>query len=147
MKEVNRTVSFTADLIDQNGEVHRVNATEDVSERYYSIRRLNQKVQYMDLIESISKITRSSKEVIIFGVLFSSLDKRNVLNINVSKFCKDTGYSRTTVTRMLKDSIECGFSIKLGVGEYFINPFIVRGTSFYSNKNFEQIQRDWEELT
>jgi len=147
MKEIKRTVSFTADLIDQNGEVHRVNATEDVSERYYSIRKLNQKVQYMDLIQSISEITRSPKEVLIFGVLFSNLDKNNVLNINISKFCKTTGYSRTTITRMLKDSVECGFSIKLEVGEYFINPFIVRGTSFYSNRNFEQIQRDWEELT
>lgn len=104
-------------------------------------------VNFMDLIQSISEITRSPKEVLIFGVLFSNLDKNNVLNINISKFCKTTGYSRTTVTRMLKDSVKCGFSIKLEIGEYFINPFIVRGTSFYSNRNFEQIQQDWEELT
>ena len=147
MKEVKRTISFTADLIDQNGEVHSVNVNEDVSEKYYSIKKLNQKVQYMDLIDAISEVTRSSKEVKMFGVLFSNLDSQNCLNINVSKFCRETGYARTTVSRILKDAIDCEFAIKIEKGKYFINPFIVRGTSFRSNKNFESVQKKWEELS
>ena len=146
MKETKRVVSFQAQLVDESGNSHTVDAREEIIDKYYSIRKLNIKVCYMDLIEAQSKVCNSSKDILLFGDLFRKLNRDNRLEINISKFCRDNNHSRTRVTLMLKKSVECGFAIKEDRGLYFINPFIIRGMSFRSNESFEQAQLEWESI-
>jgi len=148
MREVSKRLSFNAQLIDNNGELHSVSMNKDIVEKYYSIRKLNTKVMYMDLIDVQSKLCNSSKDIITFGVLFGKLKESNRLEIdNISKFCRKNDLSRIKVTNMLKKSVEIGFTIKIETGLYFVNPFVIRGTGFKTNESFEACQIEWESLT
>ena len=44
MKEVDTRINFRAELVDELGEVHNISATKEITERYYSIKKLNRKV-------------------------------------------------------------------------------------------------------
>jgi len=146
LKEIARTLSFSADLIDQEGKAHKVLVDEKILEKYYSILNLNRKVQFMDLIDAISKMTNSSQEVSIFGALFNDLDQENCIKINVSEESKKLNIHRTGITKILKKGIECNFLKKIGQKEYFINPLIIKGSKFRTNALFEQVQRKWMQL-
>jgi len=147
MKEISSRLAFKASLIDQNGEFHDIEVDNVITERYYSIRKLNTKVMYMDLIIVQSKLCNSSKDILVFGELFGKLKESNRLELpNISKFCRNSGFSRTKVTNMLKKAEQIGFTIKLEQGLYFVNPFVIRGTGFKSNKSFEACQKEWEEM-
>lgn len=146
MKEVSKSIQFQADLIDMNGEIHSIAATEYATERYYSIKKLNQKVQYMDLIEAMAYICSSSMDIKLFGIIFSELDENNSFHINITKRANELQVSRVKLTKMLKKASEIGFLHKLETGHYMVNPYIIRGTKFKSNQNFEQIQQKWTTL-
>ena len=145
MKEVEKRIEFNGTLVNNTtGESTAIQGSEVVTEKYYSIRKLNRKVMYMDLIDAIAAITNSSREVKLFGHLFSDLDEDNSFKINISQFAKDYEVSRQVVTKLLNKSVACGFTKKLKQGHYFVNPFIVKGSKFRSNKKFEQVQKQWE---
>ena len=147
MKEIHKVNQFQGSLVNnETGEVVTVQGTEVVSERYYSIRKLNRKVQYMDLIDAMAKIANSSMEIRLFGILFDNLDDNNTLTINISETSRKLDVSRPTITKILKRSVECGFTKKLATGKYMVNPYIVRGSKFKSNEKFESVQRDWDRL-
>ena len=70
MRETHIIESFEASIIDSNGEIHPIEATKEISNKYYSIRRLNLKICYEDFIEVQSKLCRSSKDILIFWTPF-----------------------------------------------------------------------------
>ena len=143
MKETKIIESFTASIVDSNGELHPIEATKEISNKYYSIRRLNLKICYEDFIEIQSKLCRSSKDILIFGKIFDKVDRENELRISVSKFCEKHKFTRSRVNKMLQEAIEAGFVKKLDRGLYLINPFILKGKRC-SNQTVERLQREWE---
>ena len=143
MKEVSKIIRLTADVVDDDGSVSNISAVKEVSEKYYSIKNLNMRINYMDLIDYQAQICNSSKDIKLFGDLFRVLDRYNRLNINISKWSKKNGYSRSKVNMLLKKALDCKFIIKEEVGVYFINPFVMRGLAFKSNDSFEQVQQEW----
>ena len=143
MKETQIVESFEASIIDSNGEIHPIEATKRISNKYYSIRRLNLKICYEDFIEVQSKLCRSSKDILIFGHLFQKADKENELRVNITKFCEQYKYTRSRVNKMLQESIEVGFTKKMARGIYLINPFIFKGKGC-SNQTIEKLQKEWD---
>jgi len=147
MKEISKKSQFQGSLINnETGEVVTIQGTEIVSEKYYSIKKLNRKVHYMDLIDAIAEIANSRMEIKLFGILFSDLDDNNSLIVNISGMSRKLEVSRPTITKILKRSVECGFTKKLAVGEYMVNPYIVRGSRFKSNEKFEAVQKRWDDI-
>jgi len=147
MKEIRKVNQFQGSLINnETGEVVTVIGTEVVTEKYYSIKKLNRKVQYMDLIDAMSEIANSSMEIKLFGILFDDLDNKNTLTINISETSRKLEVSRPTITKLLNRSVACGFTKKLATGKYMVNPYIVRGSKFKSNEKFEATQREWDKL-
>lgn len=142
MKETQIIESFEASIIDSNGEIHPIEATKKISNKYYSIRRLNLKICYEDFIKVQSKLCRSSKDILIFGHLFKKVDKENELRVNITKFCEQHNYTRSRVNKMLQESIEVGFTKKMGRGIYLVNPFIFKGKGC-SNQTIEKLQKEW----
>jgi hypothetical protein len=109
---------------------------------YSNIKRLNIKVCYMDLIETQSKLCRSSKDIILFGILFRYLDEENIIKPRSKKDAL-AQYPKSRVYKMLSDGVNIGFLRKKGRGQYQVNPFIIKGMDFKSNKVFEEVQTDW----
>ena len=142
MKETKIIESFTASIVDSNGELHPIEATKEISSKYYSIRRLNLKICYEDFIEVQSKLCRSSKDIIIFGKIFDKVDKENELRISVTKFCEKYNFTRSRVNKMLQEAVKVGFIKKLERGLYVVNPFIMKGKGT-SNKTIEKLQKEW----
>ena len=142
MKESNTREYFMASIVDSNGELHPIEAIKDTSNRYFTIKRINLKVCYMDFIKIQSKLCRSSKDILIFGDLFNKVDRENELRINVTQFCKKYGYTRSRINKMLKEAIEVGFVKKLDRGLYLINPFVLKGKGC-SNETLERLQLEW----
>jgi len=148
MREIKKTNTFNGELHNiETGDKVSVNGSQEVIENYYSISKLNRKVTYMDLIESIAHIAHSSKEIKLFGYIFETLDIGNRLHINISHKAKELDVTRVIITKLLNRAVSCSFAIKEKSGVYFINPFIVKGSGFYSNANFEKVQQEWRELT
>ena len=143
MRETHIIESFEASIINSNGEIHPIEATKEISNKYYSIRRLNLKICYSDFIEVQSKLCRSSKDILIFGHLFEKVDKENELRISVTKFCKQYGYTISRVNKMLQESIKVNFTKKLDRGLYLVNPFIFKGKGC-SNQTIERLQKEWD---
>jgi len=142
MKESNTREYFMASIVDSNGELHPIEAIKDTSNRYFTIKRINLKVCYMDFIKIQSKLCRSSKDILIFGDLFNKVDRENELRINVTQFCQKYGYTRSRINKMLKEAIEVGFVKKLDRGLYLINPFVLKGKGC-SNETLERLQLEW----
>jgi hypothetical protein len=142
MRETHIIESFEASIIDSNGEIHPIEATKEISNKYYSIRRLNLKICYEDFIEIQSKLCRSSKDILIFGHLFEKVDKENELRITITKFCNQYNYTRSRVNKMLQESVEINFTKKLDRGIYLINPFIFKSKGC-SNQTIERLQKEW----
>jgi hypothetical protein len=143
MRETHIIESFEASIIDSNGEIHPIEATKEISNKYYSIRRLNLKICYEDFIEIQSKLCRSSKDILIFGHLFEKVDKENELRITITKFCNQYNYTRSRVNKMLQESVEINFTKKLDRGIYLINPFIFKSKGC-SNQTIERLQKEWK---
>jgi hypothetical protein len=145
MRETHIIESFEASIIDSNGEIHPIEATKEISNKYYSIRRLNLKICYEDFIEVQSKLCRSSKDILIFGHLFQRVDKENELRVNITKFCEQYNYTRSRVNKMLQESIEINFIKRLDRGIYLINPFIFKSKGC-SNQTIERLQKEWHQI-
>ena len=143
MKESKIIEFFTASIVDSNGELHPIEATKEISNKYYSIRRLNLKICYDDFIEVLSKLCKSSKDILIFGKLFDKVDRENELRISVTNFCKKHEFTRSRVNKILQEAVEIGFVKKLDRGLYLVNPFILKGKGT-SNQTIERLQKEWE---
>ena len=143
MKETRIIESFTASIVDSNGELHPIEATKEISNKYYSIRRLNLKICYDDFITVLSTLCKSSKDILIFGKLFDKVDRENELRIGVTKFCEKHDFTRSRVNKILKEAVEIGFVKKLDRGLYLVNPFIMKGKGT-SNQTIERLQKEWE---
>jgi hypothetical protein len=143
MRETHIIESFEASIIDSNGEIHPIEATKEISNKYYSIRRLNLKICYDDFIEVLSKLCKSSKDILIFGKLFDKVDRENELRISVTNFCKKHEFTRSRVNKILQEAVEIGFVKKLDRGLYLVNPFILKGKGT-SNQTIERLQKEWE---
>jgi hypothetical protein len=145
MKEIKIVEFFKASIVDDNGELHPIEATKEISNKYYSIRRLNLKICYEDFIGVQSKLCRSSKDILIFGKLFENIDSRNELRVSVTKFCKENEFTRSRVNKMLQEATKIGFIKKLDRGLYLVNPFIVKGKGT-SNRLIEKLQEEWKTI-
>jgi len=143
MRETKVIESFTASIVDSNGELHPIEATKEISNKYYSIRRLNLKICYDDFITVLSKLCKSSKDILIFGKLFDKVDRENELRISVTKFCEKHDFTRSRVNKILQEAVEIGFVKKLDRGLYLVNPFIMKGKGT-SNQTIERLQKEWE---
>jgi len=143
MKETKVIEFFTASIVDSNGELHPIEATKEISNKYYSIRRLNLKICYDDFIDVLSKLCKSSKDILIFGKLFDKVDRENELRISVTNFCKKHEFTRSRVNKILQEAVEIGFVKKLDRGLYLVNPFILKGKGT-SNQTIERLQKEWE---
>jgi len=143
MRETKVIESFTASIVDSNGELHPIEATKEISNKYYSIRRLNLKICYDDFITVLSKLCKSSKDILIFGKLFDKVDRENELRISVTKFCEKHDFTRSRVNKILQEAVEIGFVKKLDRGLYLVNPFIMKGKGT-SNQTIEKLQKEWE---
>jgi len=126
-------------MVESNGELH----SKEISNKYYSIRRLNLKICYDDFIDVLSKLCRSSKDILIFRKLFDKVDRENELRISVTNFCKKHGFTRSRVNKILQEAVEIGFVKKLDRGLYLVNPFILKGKGT-SNQTIERLQKEWE---
>lgn len=144
--EISRNIVLTAEILDSNDTLQTLHAEEKIVEKYYSIKNLNMRINYMDLIDYQSKICNSSKDILLFGDLFRHLDTNNYLHINVSKWAKEHEYSRSKVNIVLKKAIDCGFIVKISSGIYFVNPFVIRGLGFKNNELFEACQHKWNTI-
>jgi len=142
MKESYVKETFSASIVDSNGELHPINAIKETNNKYYSIRRLNLKICYMDFITIQSKLCRSSNDILIFGNLFDKVDKENELRISVTAFCEKHNFTRSRVNKMLQEAVAFDFAKKEDIGLYKINPFILKGKRC-SNETIERLQREW----
>ncbi len=143
MKETKVIEFFTTSIVDSNGELHPIEATKEISNKYYSIRRLNLKICYDDFIEVLAKLCKSSNDILIFGKLFDKVDRENELRISVTNFCKKHEFTRSRVNKILREAVEIGFVKKLDRGLYLVNPFILKGKGT-SNQTIERLQKEWK---
>ena len=101
------------------------------------------KICYDDFITVLSKLCKSSKDILIFGKLFDKVDRENELRIGVSKFCEKYDFTRSRVNKILQEAVEVGFVKKLDRGLYLVNPFIMKGKGT-TNQTIERLQKEWE---
>lgn len=125
------------------GEVTSTEAIQRVSEKYYSIKKLNFKGSIMDLFTAQEQICRSSKDISIFKMLLYNANSNNIIEINVSTMSKNNGVSRRSLTAYIKRCKEANFIKKVDFQAYRINPFMFKAKGS-SNKIMEKLQRNWD---
>lgn len=142
-KIVNNIVSVSI-LNDITGEVTSTEAIQRVSEKYYSIKKLNFKGSIMDLFTAQEQICKSSKDISIFKALLYSANPNNVIEVNVSKLSKDNCVSRRNMTAYIKRCKDAGMIRKVDFQAYLINPFMFKSKGS-NNSIMEKLQKEWRE--
>jgi len=92
------------------------------AEHEKGIKKLNKRINIMDLLTIQSKICNSSKSIEIFRDILYSTDKRNIFDENITIFSKKNGYTRQQVTKILSKFIKENLANKLSRGVYMISP-------------------------
>lgn len=142
MREERVIVRYKADVISSEGELTPIEATKEIQHRYYSIKNINSKVNVMDLITKIGEVCGSGEATKVMAVILDNVDRTNMFDCNISKFCKVNGIRKATVTSLLKKSVENGLMKRIDRGVYMVNPylFLSKGST---NQLGEDAQRLW----
>ena len=144
MKETYKTVTVELDVVDPNtGEMFQAHGTNTEHSKYYNIRNITSRTNIMDLLNIMSRTTKSPKDIEILNHLLEQADKYNEIRLNITQTAKQLSVSKPKLTLLLKALVENNFFHKLDKGVYFVNPFIFVGRRCNSNKLREEAQKRW----
>ena len=102
------------ELVDTyTGEVFNQQVSYSKKTIYYNIKKLNVKVSFMDIMETMESVCKSSKDIYIFGKILSKADRLNEIRINISSYSKDIGVTRQQVTTMFKRMVDSGMLTRI----------------------------------
>jgi len=148
MKESTKRTVVEMDVIDPTtGELFKAQGINEVTERYYSIKRITSRVNAMDLLFKMEAICKSPKDINILNMLLDTHDNENKIRIdNITNLAKDIGISRSKLNSLLKKCVDTDLFRKLDRGIYFINPYIFIGRRVRSNKDRESCQAQWNRV-
>lgn len=112
--------------------------------------KLNGRVHTMDLLQMMSEITKSSKDILILKSIIKETDIANEIKlVNVEKFAVKANTSVESLRKVLTRACEIGLLHKLDTAYYMLNPFVLlsQGLTFAKDGRQFDVQVRWRELT
>jgi len=142
--EKEEVILTSVDIVNNlTGEITTAEARHVVTERHYSIKKLNAKVAIMDLFTTQEAICSSKKDISIFRWILLTADKNNQITINISALAKQFNVSRTKMSSFINSAKKEKFIRKIENQIYEINPFLFKAKGA-TNSTIEQLQKEWD---
>lgn len=148
MKESVKTSSLVLEVLNPStGEKFLTKGSSKESHKYYSIKKLTSRVNSMDLLNILSKVCKSPKDLDIINELLEEADfEGRIVITNISNKAKQLNIARSKLNNILSNAIKTNFFFKLDTGVYFVNPFIFIGKRVRSNEQREFLQKEWKRV-
>lgn len=148
MKETTKTSSVVLEVINPStGQKFLTKGSSQETNKYYSIKNITTRVNSMDLLNVLSKICKSPKDLNIMNNLLEEANSEGKIVIpNISAKSKEFSIARSKLNEILKNAVKNNFFCKLDKGVYFINPFIFIGKRVRSNEMREALQKTWIDI-
>lgn len=122
----------------------------DAKKKYYPVTELDEKVNLMGIFKALSKICKSSKDIMILGTIIEYANAHNEILIpNQTSYAKELDISRKQLIGVLTRAEEANLIHKLDTGRYLLNPFKIMCESACARhyEHQELIQVRWKEET
>ena len=144
MKESVKTTIMNLDVIDSNGEIQSMLATQVNAQKYYNITKLTTRINNMDFTDIQANICRSSRDIRLLGELLDLQGSDGRIRLVITSFAQKHSVTRLVVDNITKRSLEHDLFKKEDRGVYFINPYVFIGRKIRSNQQRESLQVEWK---
>jgi DNA-binding MarR family transcriptional regulator len=147
MKETKEYTQVTVNVLTDDGSLVPLKATSEKVNTFYNIKNLTTRCNMIDLLTVMSKVCKSSKDIVNFNHLLDLATADNTLEFtSVTELAKLMQLPRPTLSTLLSKLVAEEFLHKIASNKYLINPFIFLGKRVRSNEKREQLQKDWSQL-
>ena len=147
MKQTKEYTQVTVNVLTDDGNLVPLKATSEKVNTFYYIKNLTTRCNMIDLLTVMSKVCKSSKDIVTFNQLLDLATADNALEfVSVTELAKLMQLPRPTLSTMLSKLAAEEFLHKVSSNKYLINPFIFLGKRVRSNEKREQLQKDWSQL-
>lgn len=148
MKETKVTSSVLLEVLNPatgNRFLAEGKSTEET--RYYKIKRLTSRVNSMDLLNILSEVCKSPKDLKLMNTLLDEANANNrIIITNISAKAIELGVARSKLNALLSNAVKESLLHKLDKGTYVINPYVLIGRRIRSNELREALQREWDKF-
>jgi len=135
--------SSQRELVDtSSGEVFNQQVSFSKKHTYYNVKKINTKVTWMDIMDTMELVCKSSQDIYIFGRVLDKTDPHGEIRVNVSEYSKQIGIHRSQVTAVMKRMVDKNMMKRVERGVYLVNPFQYKAKGC-SNQTMEKLQQDW----
>ncbi len=138
--------TYTKTFIDAEGKDIELSATVDRESEVHYVKKLNARINTMDLFSIQAEICRSSQDIKLFGNIIALANAHSQLDIKITEFAQLHSVSRDAVNKIIKRMLSTELLLKHKAGHFMLNPYIISGMHGGS-KTIEQAQMDWSILT
>ena len=135
---------FYEDRLNQStGQIESVR----VSRSYYtkdSLKKINFKGNFMNYMDALEQICRTSKDIGIIKVVLSDANDKNEIVLYMNDAIKRSGLQRRSFLALLHRAVKAELLMKTGDSSYTINPFMFVSIAMSRKAaNAFQAQEDW----